>query len=82
MQKTKRDLLYELADKIGGEYGEGMRAWLQKKAPFDDILDRPMSDEELARQMKMLEDVPQTLAKLKKMKKTDWAKPATWRFFS
>jgi flagellar motility protein MotE (MotC chaperone) len=76
MPKTKRELLHQLADKLGGEQAERMRAALKKKSPFDDLLDRPMSDEEFASQLQKAEhDLPKVLAK---MKSADWGKPGTW----
>ena len=51
MPKTKRDLLYVVVDKIGGKHGERMRSALKKKTPFDDIMDRPMSNEAFASEL-------------------------------
>ena len=51
MPKTKRDLLCAVAAKIGGETGESLRARLQQKTIVDDILDRPMSDEDYEAQL-------------------------------
>jgi hypothetical protein len=76
MPKTKRDLLYAVADKIVGERGERMRSALKKKTPFDDIIDRPMSDEAFDAEKKKLEsELPQAF---EKMNKVDWEKPGTW----
>ena len=55
MSKSKRDLLYALADKIGGDHANRLRTSLKRKAPFDDALDRPLSDREFAVQLASLE---------------------------
>jgi len=75
MPKTMRDLLDQLAGKIGGENGERMRDALKKKSPFDDLLDQPFTDEEFASHLKKAErDFLAAFAK----KKVDWEKPGTW----
>ena len=59
-----------------------MQAALKKKTPFDDILDRPLSDEELARQMKLVESAQKIFAKLQGLKPPGWEKPETWGFLN
>jgi hypothetical protein len=74
--KTKRDLLRAVADKIGGEAGEKIRARLQKKTIIDDILDRPMSDKDFdAQLLKMERGLPSALAKLQGI---EWMKSDEW----
>jgi len=76
MSKTKRDLLYATADKIGSERGARMRSALQKKTSFDDIIDRPRNDEAFDAELKKLEpDLPKAF---EKMDKVDWEKLGTW----
>jgi hypothetical protein len=76
MPKTRRELLLALADRIGGAQGERLRAALAKKDLLDDIIDRPMSDEEFTAQLEMLaRNLPATFAK---MKDVEWEKPGTW----
>ena len=76
MPKTKRDLLYAVADKIGGETGEKMRARLQTKTIIDDILDRSMSDEDLDAQLRKMEcGLPSAFAKLQGV---EWMKSDEW----
>jgi hypothetical protein len=76
MPKTKRDLLHALADRIGGAHGERLRAALAKKNLLDDIIDRPMSDEEFTSQLeKLARELPAAFAK---MKDVEWEKPGTW----
>ena len=76
MPKTQRDLLHQLADQLGGEPAAHLRTALERKTPFDDLLDRPMTDEAFSSQLQQLTaDFPKTLAHLKS---SDWAKPATW----
>ena len=78
MSKTKRDLLQVLADKIGGDHGSRLRTALKKKAPFDDVLDRPLGDREFAVQLACLEhDFKAALAKKKSI---DWDAPDSWGF--
>jgi hypothetical protein len=76
MTKTKRDLLYALADKIGGDHANRLRVSLKRKAPFDDALDRPLSDREFAVQLASLErDFKAAVAKRKSI---DWDTPGSW----
>jgi hypothetical protein len=55
MPKTERDLMYAIADKIGGARGKRMREKLGKKMPFDHLLEKPLSDEEFATQLQRAE---------------------------
>ena len=65
MPKTKKALLHAVADKIGGEQGARLRDTLRKKTPFDDVLDRPMSDETFEAELKKAgTDFPKALAHL------------------
>lgn len=76
MPNTKRDLLYAVAAKIGGETGEKLLARLQKKSIIDDILDRPMSDEDYQAQLqKMGNGLPSALAKIQGV---EWMKSDEW----
>jgi hypothetical protein len=76
MPKTKRDLLHALADKIGGDQGERLRALLQRKTMMDDILDRPLSEEEFAAQLQKLQQgIPQALERIQG---EDWMKSGEW----
>lgn len=76
MPKTKRDLIHALADRIGGEDGDRMRAALQKQSPFDDIIDRPIAEEDFA---SLLEEMDRNWkAARAKMKKVDWERPGSW----
>jgi hypothetical protein len=76
MPKTKRDLLYAVAAKIGGETGEKLLARLQKKTIIDDILDRPMSDEDFQAQLQKMENgLPSALAKIQGV---EWMKSDEW----
>ncbi len=76
MQKTKRKLLYAIADKIGGVSAEKIRTALAAKTPIDDILDRPISEEEFASQLKDAEKIwPKALARLQSQ---EWAKSSDW----
>jgi hypothetical protein len=77
MAKTRRDLLYAIAKKIGGERGKRMRE-LVRHSPFRDLLDRPLSDEEFADQLDNAErDLPAVLANLERLGPE---KPGTWGF--
>jgi hypothetical protein len=77
MAKTRRDLLYAIADKIGGERGKRMRE-LIKHSAFRDLLDRPLTDEDFADQLNNAErDLPAVLSNL------EWLgpeQPGTWGF--
>lgn len=76
MPKTRRDLLYAIADKIGGERGKRMREAV-RKTRFPELLDRPMTDEEFATQLRNAErDLPQVLASLETLRES----PGTWGF--
>ncbi len=77
MPKTRRDLLYAIADKIGGERGKRMREAVRKTG-FPELLDRPMTDEEFATQLINAErDLPMILANLEKLPPES---PGTWGF--
>lgn len=74
MAKTTRELIHMLADRIGNENGERLRSALNKKAPFDDLLDRPMTDEEFTAQwQKMAAAVPRPASRPRK-----FAPPGSW----
>ena len=76
MQKTKRVLLYAVAEKIGGVSAESIRTVLAAKSPIDDILGRLISEEEFASQLKSAEQVwPKALARIQGM---EWAKSDEW----
>lgn len=76
MQKTKRDLLYAVADKIGGEQAEKLRTMLKQKSVFDGILDRPMTEEEFSAQLEqMAHGLPKAFARIDGpawMKSEEW----------
>jgi len=75
MPKTEKDLLYAIAEKVGGSRGERMRERLGKKTPFDDLLDSSLSDEEFAAQLKNAETVlPKVFAQIEQM----GGKPRSW----
>jgi hypothetical protein len=75
--KTRRDLLYAIADKIGGERGKRMRE-LVRHSDFPAMLDRPLPADEYARQLENAErDLPMILANLEKLGPAD---PGTWGF--
>jgi hypothetical protein len=62
--KTKKDLLYALANRIGGEDGARLHEQLKVKTPFDDVLNRTMSDEDFATELKKLEnDLPKAFVR-------------------
>ncbi len=76
MQKTKRELLYAIADKVGGASAEKIRSALAMKSPIDDMLDRPISEEEFALQLKDAERIwPKAIARLQSQ---EWAKSGDW----
>ena len=77
MPKTKRDLLYALADRIGGEHGQRMREALAKPV-FQELrmLQRTYSDEEFAAELERMER--DTRAALARAKEIELDKPATW----
>jgi hypothetical protein len=75
--KTRRDLLYAIADRIGGERGKRMRE-LIRHSDFPAMLDRALPAEEFARQLENAErDLPSILANLEKLGPAD---PGTWGF--
>ena len=79
MAKSKRDLLHALADRIGGAEGERMRAALSQPTPFDDLLDRPMSEAEFAAQWRNLDALERDLkSAFEKLRGADWEKPGSW----
>ena len=55
MTKTRRDILQAIADKCGGKYAERVSLLSKKRPPPDSMLDRTLSDEEFASEMKKLE---------------------------
>ncbi len=64
MPKTKRDLLCAIASRIGGERGKRMLDAV-RNLPFPELLDRPISDADYARQLEIAErDLPKVLASL------------------
>jgi hypothetical protein len=76
MPKTTKDLLLALADKIGGEEAERVRAAIQNKKLTGAVVDRPISDVEFEAQLsKMAQNLPKLLAK---MKGPEWMKSAEW----
>ena len=76
MQKTKRELLYAIAEKVGGVSAEKIRAALAAKTLIDDILDRPISEEEFASQLSNAEKVwPKALARIQSQQ---WPKSGDW----
>ena len=54
MQKTERNLLCAIAEKVGGLRGKRMKEKLGKPlpAPFDHLVDNPLTDETFAVQLK------------------------------
>ena len=67
MAKTRRDLLYAIAERLGGERGRRMRDAIKHSA-FADLLDRTMTDEEYATQLANAEtDLPRVLANLEEL---------------
>lgn len=75
--KTRRDLLYAIARKIGGERGKRMRE-LVRHSPFRDLLDRPLTESEYAEQLENAErDLPFVLANLERLGPEN---PGTWGF--
>ncbi|HEX7631317.1 MAG TPA: hypothetical protein VF388_04220 [Lacunisphaera sp.] len=76
MQKTKRALLHAIAEKVGGVSAEKIRTALATKTPIDDILDRPISEEEFASQLEDAERIwPKALARLQSQ---EWARSNEW----
>jgi hypothetical protein len=76
MPKTKRDLIYALAEKVGGDQGQRMREVIESSL-FKDLkqLDIPLSDEEYTGESKKMENFPEFLARLKQMRSE---KPGSW----
>ncbi len=75
--KTRRDLLYAIARKIGGERGKRMRE-LVKHSPFRDLLDRPLTEDDYQEQLNNAErDLPMVLANLERLGPEQ---PGTWGF--
>jgi hypothetical protein len=76
MPKTRRDLLLAIADKVGGERGKRMREALERCECLA-LMDRPITDEEFARQLEKAErDLPRILAGEKPGREL----PGTWGF--
>ena len=77
MAKTRRQLLYAIADKIGGERGKRMRE-LVKHSQFHALLDRTLTDEEFAAQLENAErDLPSVLESFERLGPEA---PGTWGF--
>lgn len=77
MPKTRRQLLYAIADKVGGERGKRMRE-LVRHCEFRALLDRAVSDEEFADHLDNAErDLPKVMADLESLGPE---KPGTWGF--
>jgi hypothetical protein len=55
MIKTRRDVLQTIGDKFGGKYAERVSLVSKRRPPPDPMLDRTLSDEEFASEMKKLE---------------------------
>lgn len=67
MPKTKRELYQAIANKVGGEHGKRMLECFQQ-APFTDLLDKEISDEEFDLHLKKAEhDLPMAFARLEEM---------------
>jgi hypothetical protein len=67
MSKTRRDLLYAIAERIGGERGRRMRDAIKHSA-FGHLLDRPMTEEQYETQLANAEqDLPGVLANLEEL---------------
>ena len=73
MPKTKRDVLNTIAAKITGEGGARLREQLKKKTAIDDMLDRPISDEEFAAELQKLETMIAAL-----VAKKAFDEPGSW----
>ena len=75
--KTRRDLLYAIADKIGGERGRRMRELIRHCA-YRDLLNRPLTEEAFIEQLKNADrDLPGILANLERLGPEP---PGTWGF--
>ncbi len=55
MPKTRRDILHSLADRFGGKQADELRAFLSKKSRYDATIDRVLSEEEFASEMRKLD---------------------------
>jgi hypothetical protein len=55
MPKTRRDILLALADRFGGKQADELRAFLSKKSRYDSTIDRVLSDDQFAAEMKKLD---------------------------
>ena len=53
--KTKRELMYAIAEKVGGARGKRIRETLGRRYPSTICLEKPLSDEEFATQLKRAE---------------------------
>lgn len=75
MPKTKRDLLYAIADSIGCTRAERLRELLGAKTRIDDLLDRPLSEAEFAAQLKQATtEWPKVIEQIEAMGE----KPKSW----
>jgi len=76
-EKTRRDLFYAIAEKVGGERGKRMRE-LIRHSQFPALLDRPLAEEEFRTHLENAErDLPAILANLERLGPED---PGTWGF--
>lgn len=67
MAKTRRDLLMEIARRIGGERGRRMRQAI-RKCEFAHLLDRPVTDDEFEAQLKNADrELPTVMATLEEV---------------
>jgi hypothetical protein len=77
MPRTRRDLLYAIADRIGGERGRRMREAVRNSA-FGDLLDRPMTEADFVQQLQNAErDLPTVLASFEQLGPEH---PGSWGF--
>jgi hypothetical protein len=77
MPRTRRELLYAIADKVGGERGKRMREMIKHSVRLD-LMERILTDEEFADQLKQAElDLPRVMANLEDLGPAD---PGTWGF--
>lgn len=80
MAKTRRDLLIAIAKKVGGERGRRMREALEQ-CDFSGLLDRPITDQEFAQQLKNAErELPGVLASNADDQTPGREEPGTWGF--
>lgn len=76
MAKTRRDLLLEIAKRIGGERGRRMRQAI-RKCELAHMLDRPVTDAEFEAQIKNAErELPAILATYEDV----GTEPGSWDF--